>query len=234
MRKHWGVLVILFLLALLGFPAMGRGPALLAGPQNTQMTPVAPTPESVIGRDRLPEIPFEKMTEEQKKAAEHLLRGRGTPPFGPYIALLRSPDLMGRVQAMGDYLRFKPALPPKLRELAIIYTSRVITQQYEWGGHSQNAMQEGLSPEIVKAISEGRRPPGMTEQEALVYDFCSELHQTYGVSDATYSRAVVAFGEQGVVDLVALHGYYAMIGMILNVAHTPPKGPARLLRAFPQ
>lgn len=229
------VLIVLFSLACLVFAAKAGGPTPLPGPENAQGTQVAPTSESVIGHDRMPEIPVEKMTDEQKKAAEHLMKGRGTPPFGPYIALLRSPDLMVRVQAMGDYLRFKPALPPKLRELAIIYTARVMTQQYEFGGHSQNAVQEGLSPEIVKAIAEGRRPPGMSDEEALVYDFCAELHQTYGVSDATYARAVSALGEQGVVDLVALHGYYTMIGMILNVAHTPvPKGSVPLLRPFPQ
>jgi len=235
MKKHWGVLIVLFSLAGLVPAAMGRGPAPLPGPENAQGSQVAPTSESVIGHDRMPEIPVEKMTDEQKKAAEHLLKGRGTPLFGPYIALLRSPDLMVRVQAMGDYLRFKPALPPKLRELAIIYTARIMTQQFEWGGHSANALEEGLSPEIVKAISEGRRPARMTDEEALVYDFCAELHRTYGVSDATYARAVSALGEQGVVDLVALHGYYTMIGMILNVAHTPmPKGSAPLLRPFPQ
>ena len=235
MKKHWGVLIVLFSLAWLVPATMGRGPAPLPGPENAQGTQVAPTAESVIGHDRMPEIPVEKMTDEQKKAAEHLLKGRGTPLFGPYLALLRSPDLMVRVQAMGDYLRFKPALPPKLRELAILYTARAMTQQFEWGGHSANALEEGLSPEIVKAIAEGRRPAHMTDEEALVYDFCAELHRTYGVSDATYARAVSAFGEQGVVDLVSLHGYYMMIGMILNVAHTPmPKGSAPLLRAFPQ
>ena len=235
MKKQWGFLVILSSLAWLVFPAMGRGPTPLPRHVNAQGTQAAPTSESVIGHDRMPNIPVERMTDEQKKAAEHLLKGRGTPPFGPYIALLRSPDLMGRVQAMGDYLRFKPALPPKLRELVIIYTARVMTQQYEFGGHSQNAMQEGLSAEIVKAIREGRRPPGMSDQEALVYDFCDELHRTYGVSDATYARAVAEFGEKGVVDLVALHGYYQMIGMILNVAHTPvAEGSAPLLRPFPQ
>jgi 4-carboxymuconolactone decarboxylase len=234
-KKHWGVLIVLFSLAGLVPAAMGRGPAPLPGPENALGSQAAPTSESVIGHDRMPEIPVEKMTDEQKKAAEHLRKGRGTPLFGPYIALLRSPDLMVRVQAMGDYLRFKPALPPKLRELAIIYTARMMTQQFEWGGHAANALEEGLSPEIAKAISEGRRPARMTDEEALVYDFCAELHRTYGVSDATYARAVSALGEQGVVDLVALNGYYMMIGMILNVAHTPmPKGSVPLLRPFPQ
>ena len=235
MKKPWGVLIVLFSLAGLVPAAMGRGPAPLPGPANASGSQVAATSESVIGHDRMPEIPVEKMTDDQKKAAEHLVQGRGTPLFGPYIALLRSPDLMVRVQAMGDYLRFKPALPPKLRELAIIYTARVMTQQFEWGGHSAIALEAGLSPEIVKAIAEGRRPAHMTEEEALVYDFCAELHRTYGVSDATYARAVSALGEQGVVDLVALHGYYTMIGMILNVAHTPmPKGSVPRLRPFPQ
>src|SRR4029077_8831411 len=127
-----------------------------------------------FAQDRMPEIPANKMTEPQKKASEEFVAGRGTPVFGPFVPLLRSPEVMLRAKAMGDYLRFKTVLAPKLRELAILVTARQWTQQYEWISHSAVAIKVGLSPEIIRAVAEGRRPVGMSDNEEIVYDFCVE------------------------------------------------------------
>jgi 4-carboxymuconolactone decarboxylase len=123
---------------------------------------------------------------------------------------------------MGDYLRFKSALPPRLSELAILITARQWTQQFEWSLHSPIAIKAGVSSEIVKAISEGRRPSGMSADEAIVYDFCMELHHNKNVSDEVYAKALARFGEQGIIDLTSINGYYAFLSMIMNVARTPP------------
>jgi 4-carboxymuconolactone decarboxylase len=141
---------------------------------------------------------------------------------------------MLRAKAMGDYLRFKSALPPRLSEFAILITARHWTQQFEWGVHAPIAIKAGLHPEIVKAIAEGRRPTGMSEDEAIVYDFCTELHQNKSVSDVIYSKALAKFNEQGVIDLVGINGYYTFLSMVMNVARTPPpKGTEPGLAAFP-
>jgi 4-carboxymuconolactone decarboxylase len=187
-----------------------------------------------MAQDRMPEIPADKMTEAQKKAAEEFVAGRGTPVVGPFVPLLRSPEVMLRAKAMGDYLRFKSALPPRLSEFAILITARHWTQQFEWGVHAPIAIKAGLHPEIVKAIAEGRRPGGMSEDEAIVYDFCTELHQNKSVSDVIYSKALAKFNEQGVIDLVGINGYYTFLSMVMNVARTPPpKGTEPGLAAFP-
>jgi 4-carboxymuconolactone decarboxylase len=175
-----------------------------------------------FAQDRMPEIPADKMTEAQKKASEEFVAGRGTPVFGPFVPLLRSPEVMLRAKAMGDYLRFKTVLAPKLRELAILVTARQWTQQYEWVSHSAVATKEGLSPEIIKAVAGGRRPAGMSADEEIVYDFCVELHHNKSVSDATYAKALARFGEQGIIDLVSVNGYYTFLSMVMNVARTPP------------
>jgi 4-carboxymuconolactone decarboxylase len=153
----------------------------------------------LMAQDRMPEIPAEKMTEAQKQATAEFTAGRGSPPMGPFIALLRSPEVMLRAKAMGDYLRFKSVLPPRLSELAILITARQWTQQFEWSLHSAIAVKAGLSSEIVKSIGEGTRPPRMTDEEAIVYDFCLELHHNKSVSDGTYERALSKFGEQAVL-----------------------------------
>jgi 4-carboxymuconolactone decarboxylase len=185
-------------------------------------------------QDRMPPIPKDKLTKEQTKALEEFLAARGTPT-GPWVALLRSPDVMSRARALSDYLRFKSALPPRLSEFVILMTARQWTQQYEWNAHYELAMKGGLKPDIAKAIAEGRRPEHMAEDEEILYNFCMELHRNQSVSDATYARAVSKFGEQGVIDTVSLTGYYVMISMILNTVRTPlPEGVTAGLAAFPR
>lgn len=187
-----------------------------------------------IAQERMPEISVDKMSAAQKKAAEEFLAGRGKPVTGPFIPLLRSPEVLVRAKAMGDYLRFKSALAPKLREFATLITAREWTQQFEWYHHSEFATEAGLNPAIIKAVAEGRRPEGMSDGEEIIYDFCTELHRNHSVSDTTYNKAITAFGEQGTIDLVSLTGYYTFVSMILNVNRTgPPKGVAPLLAPFP-
>jgi 4-carboxymuconolactone decarboxylase len=161
------------------------------------------------------------MTEAQVKAAQEFKAVRGVDVFGPFVPLLRSPDLMNRVRALGDYLRFKSVLGPKLSEFVIIMTARQFTQSYEWSVHQPLALKAGLSPDIVKAIAEGRRPERMAEDEALLYDVCDELRRNMGLSDATYARAVAKFGEHGVMDAVNIVGFYTMQALTLNTARTP-------------
>jgi len=187
-----------------------------------------------MAQDRMPEIPADKMTEAQKKAAQEFAADRGTPVFGPFVPLLRSPEAMLRTMAMGDYLRFKNILPPKLSEFVILITARQWTQQYEWDIHYPIAMKVGLSPDIAKALADGRRPQNMPTDEELVYDFLAELHDTKSVSDATYARTVARFGEQGVIDMISVNGYYTFLAMVMNTTRTAlPPDHKPMLPEFP-
>jgi len=185
--------------------------------------------------DRLPPIAADNLTADQKKAVEEFKTARGAEVTGPFLPLLRSPELMTRARAMGDYLRYKSALPPRLSEFVILLTAREWTQQYEWNAHYQIALKAGVSPQVAQAIAEGRRPAGMTEEELVLYDFCRELHHDKSVSDATYSRALAKFGEQGVVDTIGINGYYTLLAMVLNTARTPAGDTGSpVLRPLPQ
>jgi len=84
------------------------------------------------------------------------------------------------------------------------------------------ARQEGTSAETIEALRIGRRPTTMSAEEGFVYDFVLELTKHRGVSDATYQECIARFGERGVIDLVGLIGYFSLMSMVLNVAHTPP------------
>lgn len=190
---------------------------------------------AVDAQDRMPPIPAEQLTEAQRKAAEEFRAARGTALGGPFVPLLRSPEVMTRARAMGDYLRFKSVLPPRLSEFVILMTAREWSQQYEWNAHHQLAIKAGLNPEIADAIAAGRRPTQMAEDEEILYDFCLELQRNKGVSDATYRRIVAKFGEQGVIDTTGIVGYYTLLAMVLNTARTPlPPGAAPQLPLFPR
>lgn len=190
---------------------------------------------SASAQDRMPPIPSEKMTDAQKRAVAEFREARQAELSGPFIPLLRSPEVMTRARAMGDYLRFKSVLPPRLSEFVILITSRHWTQQYEWNAHHQVALNAGVKPDVTKAIAEGRRPEHMSEEEEILYDFCTELQRNQGVSDATYARALGKFGEQGVIDAVGIVGYYTLLAMVLNAARTPlPPNARPALAPFPR
>jgi 4-carboxymuconolactone decarboxylase len=189
---------------------------------------------TATAQDRLPPIPAERLTEAQKKAVAEFTAARKVEPSGPFIPLLRSPEVMNRARAMGDYLRYNSVLPPRLSEFAILITARRWTQNYEWDAHAALAAKGGLSAEIITAIADGRRPDRMADDEDVLYRVCTELQQNQSVSDATYARAVGAFGEQGVIDIVGISGYYTLLAMVLNTARTPvPAGHTPALRPFP-
>lgn len=170
-----------------------------------------------------------EMTEAQRKAYEAIVSGPRGGARGPFNALLRSPDLADRVQRVGEYVRFNSSLPKHLNELAILVVARYWTAQYEWYAHRELALKAGLDARIADELGQGKRPSNMKEDEAAVYDFCKELHEDKSVSDPTYARALEAFGERGVIDLIGASGYYTMVSMILNVDRHPlPEGVAPL------
>jgi 4-carboxymuconolactone decarboxylase len=143
---------------------------------------------------------------------------------GPFNAWLRSPELGERLQKVGEYIRFDTSLPLRLNEFAILITARYWTSQYEWSAHLPLALKAGLDPKIAAELADNRRPSGMKDDEAAVYDFCTQLHRTKNVSDEAFNRAVKLFGEKGVVDLIGVSGYYTAVSMTLNVANVPPPG----------
>ena len=196
---------------------------------------VAAVPMNAPAQDRLPPIPAEKMTDEQRKAVEEFRAARNTGVGGPFAVMLRSPEVMNRARAMGDHLRFKSVFPPRLSEFVILITARHWTQNYEWDAHYELALKGGLREDIARAVAEGRRPERMAEDEEILYNFCTELHQNKSVSDATYARALKAFGEQGIIDAVGISGYYTFLAMMLNTARTPvPAGRAPGLLPLPR
>ncbi len=178
----------------------------------------------------MPPIPADRMTPSQREAAQEIVAGRRGDLYGPFVPALRSPEFLRRLQRLGEYLRYEAALPPRLREMAIILTAREWNQDFEWDVHAPLAKEAGLAPSIVDDIAAGRRPAEMDDEEAVIFDVFVELHRTRALGDATYAAAVSAFSEQGLIDLLGAIGYYTTLAMIMNVAQTPlPPGKSAVL-----
>src|SRR5688572_11424453 len=162
-------------------------------------------------RERLPMPQADAMSPEQRAAAQALVAGPRKGVYGPFLPLLRSPQLLDRVARVGEYLRFESVLDARVRELVTCAVSRHVTNQFEWLMHAPLAVKAGVAPATIEALRAGARPRGLPADEEAALDFTSELLHTHGTSEPTYASALAQFGEQGVVELATLVGYFAMV-----------------------
>lgn len=184
-----------------------------------------PSPEAVplhytLLSERMPPIPEAQRTLAQQQAADAICAGPRGAVKGPYNCILRSPGLTTPMQKLGEYIRFNCKLELRINEMAALITARHWTSQFEWQAHEKHARSSGLADAIITAIVEGRRPNSMAEDEAVTYDFVSELLVRHGVCDATYARGIAQFGEESLMDLMGVVAYYSGLALIMNVART--------------
>lgn len=205
----------------------------------TASLPPVPAPVSqgfaIPPQERLPAMQAEAMSAAQRQAAEALIAGPRKAVFGPFIPLMRSPELMSRVGQVGEYLRFDSVLDVRIRELAMCLVARHVSNQFEWLMHAPLALKAGVPQASLDAIAEGRYPHSAAADEAVTVDLVTELLQHHGVSDSSYAAALALLGEQGVVELTTLAGYFAMVCWVMNVARTPTENKPGFspLAAFP-
>ena len=188
----------------------------------------SPLPQgySHAGSERLP-LPSEAdMTPAQRAAAQSLIDSPRKGVYGPFLPLLRSPALLERAAKMGEYLRFESVLDARVRELVTCAVARHVSNQFEWTMHAPLAIKAGVSQASIEALRLGARPTQLPPDEEAALDFTRELLNTHGTSDPTYATALQAFGEQGVVELATLIGYFTMVSWLMNVARTPAQASA--------
>jgi 4-carboxymuconolactone decarboxylase len=169
---------------------------------------------------RVPPLDPAALTDEQQRVAG-LIAGARKNVRGPFTIWLRNPTLAEHANAFGVALRDSKVLDRRLFELAVITVCRAFTVQYAWSSHAPAAEAAGVSPKVIAAIRDNRRPDFQREDERVVYDVAAELMETKELSQATYDRAVAQFGVEGTVDLVSTVGYYAMVGIFLKSFDVP-------------
>jgi 4-carboxymuconolactone decarboxylase len=174
---------------------------------------------------RFPQLTHDRLSEAQKPLGDQIMKFSSVGIGGPYNLLLRSPVLGQRLIDLFDYLRWNTSIDTRLNEFAILIIGRQWRSQVEWFAHVPIALKAGLSSEIIAELKANKRPSKMAEDEALVYDFVTELTTTHKVSDETFARARKLFNDQQLVDLTAVAGNYVMVAMILAMAEqTVPPG----------
>src|SRR5512140_23114 len=174
---------------------------------------------------RLPQLTMDQLDEKQKPLGEQIMKVSSVGLGGPYNPMIRSPVLGQRLFDLFYYLRWETSVPTKLNEFAILVIGRQWRSQVEWFAHAPLAAKAGLSADIIAELKDGKRPSNMAEDEALVYDFVTELTTTQKVSDETYARAKQVFTDQQIVDLTAVAGNYVMVAMLLAMSEeTVPPG----------
>jgi 4-carboxymuconolactone decarboxylase len=173
---------------------------------------------------RFPQLTMDQLNEVQKPLGEEIMKISSIGIGGPYNMLLRSPVLGQRLFDLFHYLRWETSVPTKLNEFAILIIGRQWRSQVEWFAHAPIAAKAGLSPDIIADLKASRRPSKMSEDEAVVYDFVTELTTTQKVSDETFARTKKVFKDQQIVDLTAVAGNYVMVAMVLAMAEqtVPP------------
>lgn len=204
------------------------------------MTASNPTPPvaqgfSTLPQERLPMMAPEAMSAAQRASADELIAGPRKAVLGPFIPLLRSPELMARVGKVGEYLRFDCMLEVRIRELAMCLVARQLSNQFEWLVHAPLARNAGVAQAVLDAVAAGKYPHSDVADEAATIDLVTEVLAHHGVCDASYAAALAVFGERGVVELTTLVGYFAMVCWVMNVARTPgqPQPGFSALAAFP-
>jgi 4-carboxymuconolactone decarboxylase len=175
-------------------------------------------PLMVAREPRFPQLTVEQLNEQQKPLGEQILKVSSVGLGGPYNPLLRSPVLGQRMFDLLYYLRWNTSVPLRLNEFAILIIGRQWRSQVEWFAHAPLAIKSGLSPDIVAELKANKRPANMKPDEAIVYDFITELSVRHHVSDETFKRAKELLGEQQVVDLTTVAGTYVTIAMVLAMA----------------
>jgi 4-carboxymuconolactone decarboxylase len=197
-------------------------------------------PQAAAAQDRYPELRMDQLNPAQKAYVESLQKpprnnttALKNPPFKVYM---RSPELASKLEAMSDYVRWGTGQPPRLTELAIMITARQWSSQWIWRGHYRAAVKDGLDPSVGADIAANKRPTKMKEDETILYNYATEMYRDKAVSDATYAAAVKAFGEKGLIDLVATMGYYDTVAMTLITAKAvaPKEEDVPQLAALPK
>jgi 4-carboxymuconolactone decarboxylase len=177
---------------------------------------------------RLPDLHSNALSPQQKQVHDQIVDGPRGKISAPFMAMLHSPSLASVLEKVGVYLRYETGVPARARELAVLVVCAHLRCGYEWSSHAPLAIAAGVSAETVAAVGAGQEPNGLSPDDAVVFNFARQLVRDGKVADAQYQAALSLFGEEKLVDLTAMVGYYAMLAMGIN-AHQVPAAPGTVL-----
>lgn len=170
---------------------------------------------------RMAEKRREDLDAEGQRTYDEILAARGSMA-GPFGAWLHSPEFTRKATQLGEFLRYHTSLPPRVSELVILITARQLQSAGEWEVHEPLARKAGLPVEIISALAADVRPAFAEDREAILYDFCVQLHRDHSADEDTVRKVTAAFGEKAMIEIIGLCGYYTMVAITLNALAISP------------
>lgn len=181
-----------------------------------------------MGMDRLPGLRRDQLSADGQAVWDLLVETRGSRIVtaegslsGPFNAFVHAPGAGGPLASLGAVLRFGASFGPRLTELAIITVAARWQAEFEWMAHARLAREVGIPDAVVDAIGRREDPPLSAEDERIVYSAARQLADGGHLGQAAYDAARDLLGDTGVVELVALCGYYTTVSFILNAFDVP-------------
>jgi 4-carboxymuconolactone decarboxylase len=188
---------------------------------------------------RLPDLHRDQLTPGGKAVWDSIVATRGDHVvtddgvlMGPFNAMVHAPDAGGPLGSLGAALRFGTSLGRRLTEVAILTVASRWQAEFEWSAHARIAREAGVPDAVIDAIGSDKEPEFTADDERIVHAAARELVISGHLSTASYAAAHELLGDSGVVELVALCGYYTTISFLLNAFDVPlpagvePRWPA--------
>ena len=164
---------------------------------------------------RVPYATRESMSPEGQQIWDEIETSRGGVARN-YAALLNNPRAASSLAALGGYARFETPLDPRIKTLAVLTAAREAGGHYVWTVNQRGAKDVGLSDDVIAAIREFRAPVGLSAEDAPVVQFMLEILRQHKVSDATYQALQAQIGDDGIVDVLVVAGYYYTLAHCLQ------------------
>ncbi|MGB1615076.1 MAG: carboxymuconolactone decarboxylase family protein [Pseudomonadales bacterium] len=171
-------------------------------------------------KKRFVATPSQNLTTEQAELQALIAESRNLSPQqaleGPFGPWTESPEMGQHLSRMGVFHRYNSCLNRQQIELAILVTAKFWQAKFEWWAHKPMAMAAGVPTDVIEAIHKGTLPIFPDARDAAVYHFVLELHEQHHLTTPIFERAAELLGQQGVIELVGLCGYYTTVSMTLN------------------
>jgi 4-carboxymuconolactone decarboxylase len=183
---------------------------------------------------RIPYLRYDELDPRGQEVWDHIVGSRGGELtndegglVGPFNAFVTAPDVGRHLSALGGRLRYKTSIERRLNELAIITVGARWKAEFEWWAHARMAREQGVPEQVIDAIGRGQEPTFESDDERVIYAATRQLTGTGQLDAPTYAAAQQLLGDAGMVEFVALCGYYTLVSYLLNAFAVPlPPGAA--------
>jgi len=148
------------------------------------------------------------------------------PPLNIFRMLAGGEGLLAAFARFGNYLLFKSALNPVLRELAILRVGVLSGAGYEVYQHERIAKELGMSDDLIASVHAGPDAAVFDDLQRLVVRFTDDVVANVRASDETFTPLRQRLSLQELQELTMLIGYYMTVSRFLETFDVEIEAPA--------